>query len=65
MQSAVNVQPVEIIGMEAIAAGRVLPGNDPIILHGKLQPGRLDLLVRCQDAGIADRVIQICKQALA
>lgn len=65
MQSAVNVQPVEIIGMEAIAAGRVLPGNDPVFLHGKLQPGRLDLLVRCQDAGIADRVIQICKQALA
>merc|ERR1719287_83661 len=33
-QGAVNVHPVEIIGTEGIAAGRVLPGNDPVFLHG-------------------------------
>jgi len=63
-QKSLNVQPVEIIGTEGIAAGRVLPGNDPVFLHGKLAPPRLDLLVRCQNAGVADRVVEISKQAL-
>jgi AP-4 complex subunit epsilon-1 len=65
MQNSVNVQAVEIIGMEGIAAGRVLPGNDPVFLHGKLAPPRLELMVRCQNPGIADRVIEVCKVALA
>ncbi|CAE8598631.1 unnamed protein product, partial [Polarella glacialis] len=33
LQNSLNVAPVEIIGMEAIAAGRVLPGNEPCFLH--------------------------------
>jgi len=65
LQNSVNVHPVEIIGMEGIAAGQVLPNNGPVFLHGKLAPPRLDLLVRCQDAGVADRVIEVCRQALA
>lgn len=64
-QSNMNVHPVEIIGTEGIAAGRVLPGNDPVFLHGKLNPPRLDLLVRCQNPGVADRVVEMSKQALA
>jgi hypothetical protein len=65
MQKSLSVQPVEIIGMEGIAAGRVLPGNDPVFLHGKLNPPKLDLLVRCQNPGIADKVVEISKVALA
>lgn len=65
LQNAVNVNPVEIIGMEGIAAGRVLPGNDPVFLHGKLAPPRLDLLVRCQNPAVAEKTVEICKQALA
>merc|ERR1712217_853701 len=65
LQSGVNVHPVQIIGMEGIAAGRVLPGNDPCFLHGKLAPGRLELLVRCQDAGVAQRVADVCTRSLA
>eukprot|EP00747_Dinoflagellata_sp_TGD_P096813 gnl/TRDRNA2_/TRDRNA2_166944_c1_seq1.p1 gnl/TRDRNA2_/TRDRNA2_166944_c1~~gnl/TRDRNA2_/TRDRNA2_166944_c1_seq1.p1 ORF type:complete len:911 (+),score=179.30 gnl/TRDRNA2_/TRDRNA2_166944_c1_seq1:310-2733(+) len=65
LQSGLNVHPVEIIGMEGIAAGRVLPGNDPCFLHGKLQPPRLDVLVRCRDAGVAQRVADMCLQSLA
>merc|ERR1719378_228600 len=57
LQKVFNVHPVEIIGTEGIAAGRVLPGNDPVFFHGKLAPGRLDLLIRCRDAGVAQRVI--------
>jgi len=64
-QSIMNVHPVEIIGTEGIAAGRVLPGNDPVFLHGKLNPPRLELLVRCQNPGVADRVVEMSKQALA
>jgi len=67
LQNSLNVSPVEIIGMEGIAAGRVLSsqGNDPVFLHGKLAPPRLDMLVRCQQPGVADQVVKILQQALA
>lgn len=65
LQTQVNVQPVEIIGMEGIAAGRVLPSNDPCFLHGKLAPPRLDILVRCRDPGVAQRVADLCQRVLA
>jgi len=65
LQTRVNVHPVQIIGMEGIAAGRVLPGNEPCFLHGKLRPPQLDVIVRCRDAGVAERVVQLCTQALA
>lgn len=65
MQSSLNVHPVEIIGMEGIAAGRILPGSDPCFLHGKLSPPRLDVLVRCRDPGMAQRVADLCQKALA
>lgn len=65
LQQCANVMPVEIIGMEGIAAGRVLPGNEPCFLHGKLAPPRLDLLVRCRDAGVATKVAELCQRALA
>mmetsp|Transcript_55129 Transcript_55129/g.129064 ORF Transcript_55129/g.129064 Transcript_55129/m.129064 type:complete len:1085 (+) Transcript_55129:145-3399(+) len=64
MQQRLNVFPVEVIGMEGICAGRVLPGNDPCFLHGKLAPPRLDVLVRCQDANVAQRVADACVQLL-
>mmetsp|Transcript_75883 Transcript_75883/g.217204 ORF Transcript_75883/g.217204 Transcript_75883/m.217204 type:complete len:971 (+) Transcript_75883:67-2979(+) len=65
LQTRLNVQPVEIIGTEGICAGRVLPGNDPCFLHGKLAPGRLDILVRCRDPMVAERVAALCQSALA
>lgn len=65
MQNAMNVSPVEIIGMEGIAAGRVLPGNDPCFLHGKLSPPRLDIKIRCRDAGVAQNVADLCQRALS
>lgn len=65
LQQHVNVSPVEIIGMEGIAAGCVLPGNDPCFLHGKLAPPRIDVLVRCRDPGIANRVAEMCQRALS
>mmetsp|Transcript_62189 Transcript_62189/g.131388 ORF Transcript_62189/g.131388 Transcript_62189/m.131388 type:complete len:988 (+) Transcript_62189:93-3056(+) len=63
LQRAANVHPVEIIGMEGIAAGRVLPGNDPCFLHGKLAPPNLSLLVRCRDPTVAEAVANLCRQA--
>ena len=57
--------PVEIIGTEGIAAGRVLPGTDPCFLHGKLQAPRLDVLIRTKDAAVATRVAEICMQVRA
>merc|ERR1712167_288008 len=65
LQNGLNVHPVEIIGMEGIAAGRVLPGNDPFFLHGKLAPGRLEILVRCRDPAVAQRVAEMCMRVLA
>ncbi|CAE7657892.1 unnamed protein product, partial [Symbiodinium microadriaticum] len=65
LQGAVNVSPVEIVGMEGIAAGRVLPGNDPCFLHGKLAPPRLDIKVRCRDPGVAQSVADLCQRSLA
>jgi len=65
LQGAVNVSPVEIVGMEGIAAGRVLPGNDPCFLHGKLAPPRLDVKVRCRDPGVAQSVADLCQRSLA
>eukprot|EP00927_Polykrikos_kofoidii_P050231 TRINITY_DN44151_c0_g1_i1.p1 TRINITY_DN44151_c0_g1~~TRINITY_DN44151_c0_g1_i1.p1 ORF type:complete len:1023 (+),score=200.07 TRINITY_DN44151_c0_g1_i1:127-3195(+) len=62
--ATLNVHPVEIIGSEGIAAASVLPGNDPCFFHGKFAPGRLDLLVRTRDAGVAQRMCEICSQAL-
>lgn len=64
-QSFLNVHPVEIIGTEGIAAGRVLPGQDPCFLHGKLAPPRVDVLVRCRDAGVAQKVAELCTKALS
>mmetsp|Transcript_23436 Transcript_23436/g.43151 ORF Transcript_23436/g.43151 Transcript_23436/m.43151 type:complete len:1067 (-) Transcript_23436:48-3248(-) len=64
MQQRLNVFPVEVIGVEGICAGRVLPGNDPCFLHGKLAPPRLDILVRCQDPNVAQRVADQCVQLL-
>jgi len=63
-QNFVNAQPVEIIGMEGIAAGRVLPGNDPCFLHGKLAPPRLEVIIRTRDHGVAQRVAQLCQSVL-
>jgi hypothetical protein len=65
LQMHLHVQTVDIIGQEGIAAGRVLPGNDPCFLHGKLNGPRLELLVRCRDPGIAQQVEQICSRVLA
>merc|ERR1712151_1427465 len=64
MQSGLNVQQVEIIGSEGIAAGRVLPGNDPCFLHGKLAPPRLEVLIRSRDAGVVQRVADLCTNVL-
>ncbi|CAJ1360990.1 unnamed protein product, partial [Effrenium voratum] len=65
MQSALNVSPVQIIGMEGIAAGRVLPGSEPCFLHGKLAPPRLDIKVRCRAPGVALHVANLCQQSLS
>jgi hypothetical protein len=65
LHQRLNVFPVEIIGTEGIAAGRALPGNDPCFLHGKLQPQRLELLVRTRDAAVAQRVCELAMQVLA
>lgn len=66
LQASMNIHPVQIIGQEGIAAGRVLPGTDPCFLHGKLsmQPPRAELLVRTRDAGVAQRVAEACARAL-
>jgi len=64
LSTSLNVHPVEIIGMEGIAAGRVLPGNDPCFLHGKLAPPRLEMLVRCRDPGVGQRVAELCMRSL-
>lgn len=64
-RQSLNVHPVEIIGMEGIAAGQVQPGTDPCFLHGKLAPPRLDVLIRTRDPGVAQRVADMCLQVLA
>merc|ERR1719229_864678 len=65
LRSSLNVHPVEIIGTEGIAAGRVLPGNDPCFLHGRLAPPRIDLLVRCRDPLVASKVADLCQRTLS
>lgn len=65
LQVSMNVHPVEIIGMEGIAAGRVVPGTDPCFLHGKLAVPRVELLVRTRDPGVAAKVAENCAKALA
>merc|ERR1712151_788641 len=65
LQTKLNVHPVEIIGMEGIAAGRVLPGNDPCFLHGKLAPPQLHILVRCRDPGVAQTAVDLCSRILS
>merc|ERR1712113_973883 len=65
LTASLNVHPVEIIGMEGIAAGRVLPGNDPCFLYGKLAPPRLDVLVRCRAPAVGQRVAELCSRTLS
>jgi len=65
LQNGVNVSPVEIIGTEGIAAGRVLPGNEPCFLHGKLAPPRLEILIKCRDPGVAQSVADLCQRSLS
>jgi AP-4 complex subunit epsilon-1 len=64
LQTHLNVQQVDIIGVEGIAAGRVLPGNDPCFFHGKLNPPRLELLIRTRDAGVAQQCEAVCSRVL-
>lgn len=65
LQSGVNIHPVEIIGMEGIAAGQVSASGSPCYLHGKLQPPFLDMIVRGGDAGVVDQVLAATMQACA
>jgi len=64
LQNALNVYPVEVRGVEGIAAGRVLPGNDPCFLHGKLDPPRVEVMIRSKDPGVSQRVAELCTRAL-
>jgi len=65
LQNGLNVNLVEIIGTEGLAAGRVLPGSDPCFLHGKWAPQRVDVLVRCRDPDVAHKVAELCMRVLA
>eukprot|EP00928_Gymnodinium_smaydae_P010252 TRINITY_DN13848_c0_g2_i1.p1 TRINITY_DN13848_c0_g2~~TRINITY_DN13848_c0_g2_i1.p1 ORF type:complete len:194 (-),score=50.31 TRINITY_DN13848_c0_g2_i1:118-669(-) len=64
LQRGANIHPVEIIGNEGIAAGRVLPGTDACFLHGKVAPQRIEMLVRCRDPGVAQKVVELCQRVL-
>eukprot|EP00746_Dinoflagellata_sp_MGD_P089116 gnl/MRDRNA2_/MRDRNA2_35201_c0_seq1.p1 gnl/MRDRNA2_/MRDRNA2_35201_c0~~gnl/MRDRNA2_/MRDRNA2_35201_c0_seq1.p1 ORF type:complete len:459 (+),score=106.12 gnl/MRDRNA2_/MRDRNA2_35201_c0_seq1:222-1598(+) len=65
LQRSVNVHPVEIIGVEGIAAGQVGLGGTPCYLHGKLQQPFLDMIVRGGDAAVVDQVMAATMQACA
>lgn len=62
--ASLNFAQVQIIGSEGIAAGRILPGNDPCFFHGKLSPGRLDVLIKCKDMAFTEKMLVVVQQAL-
>jgi len=66
MVSILNVKEVEIIGDEAITAG-IAPQsqNSRCFLHGSLAPGGgVSMLLKCDDAQVAQQVIGIINQHL-
>lgn len=65
LQNSLHVHTVEIRGTEGIAAGLVLATNDACLLHGNLAPPRVDLVVKCRDAALAQKVAEVSAAALA
>jgi len=64
MQSKLNIHHVETIGVESIAAGRLIDGDDPVLVHAKLDPPMLDILVRSRTPDLAVDVCRLCGQTL-
>jgi len=64
MQSKLNTHHVETIGVESIAAGRVIDGDDPVLLHAKLDPPMLDILVRSRTPDLAVNACRLCGETL-
>lgn len=63
VKSGMNMHPVQIIGMEGLAAGQG-PGAVPCFLHGKLQPPVLDVLIRSSNPALSGTIADQCQQIL-
>jgi len=64
MQMKLSAHPVQVIGAEGIAAGRMFPANDPVLLHGKLNTPTLEITVKCQNSEIGMKVAELCQKIL-
>eukprot|EP00397_Hematodinium_sp_SG-2012_P004969 GEMP01004985.1.p1 GENE.GEMP01004985.1~~GEMP01004985.1.p1 ORF type:complete len:979 (+),score=207.70 GEMP01004985.1:87-3023(+) len=66
LQSILRVREVEIIGTEAITAGKIMQTRGRCFLHGKLDAtGDVSMLLRCDDPGTAHHVMEILTRHLA
>jgi hypothetical protein len=69
MQAHLNVHPVEIIGVEGIAAGTSAAG--PCFIHAKLDGPReeglqmLEIIVKASSPDLVNQVLELCRARLA
>ncbi len=63
-QSRVNLHPVQTIGQEMICSGKVASGA-VVLVHTKLKPGRLDIIVKAPDNGAAQIVVPLLKKEMS
>lgn len=63
-QQRVNLHPVQTIGQEMICAGKTA-GGALVLVHTKLKPGRLDIIVKAPDNGSAQVVVPVLKKEMS
>lgn len=54
--SMFNIHPIQAIGTEAVAVGKLIGINVPVLIHGKTAPAALDVLIRSPDKTLAEAV---------
>eukprot|EP00743_Colponemidia_sp_Colp-15_P002166 GILK01002351.1.p1 GENE.GILK01002351.1~~GILK01002351.1.p1 ORF type:complete len:1062 (-),score=193.43 GILK01002351.1:67-3252(-) len=64
VRSRLMIQPVEVIGVEAIAAGKRVGSNDLCLVHGKVGPTGLEMIVRTANKQFTDLVADLCMKHL-
>ena len=67
IETKLNISPVQTIGMECIASGKLVGSNVTCLVHGKLgqMNGRaVDLTVRTRDPRLSDSMQRVATEIL-
>ena len=65
MQSQMGLHPVQTIGQEMICAGKAASaGNSVVLVHGKIKPGRVEMMVKSHNAQAINTVNGMLRKAL-